>query len=118
MFKSRKVLTGMEDDCNYYYLMVDLDDTIKRNNQEELESLINWVEFTINKEALDDKGKPCWKLEDLQGANLGNIEADEFEPGDYFGMIDRLDIYWKDYGIVFKAEFSDEEYKNLKFLED
>lgn len=77
------------------------------------ESIINSMEFSINKNAIrtntesndeDDLGKPCWKLIDLQGGNLANIEADEFYVGDYDAIMDRLDNYYHDYGYYFLHE--------------
>lgn len=35
------------------------------------------------------------KVRDLQGANLGDIESDEFY--DFVDLMDRFDIYYKDY---------------------
>ena len=110
--KIREVITGMEDDVHYSFMLVNLD----KLTDEEKESLIYEVEFTIEKNATGEDGKPCWKLVDEQGANLGNIEEDEFEIGDYNGMIDRLDIYWRDYGYLFETEFTKEEIENFKFI--
>lgn len=76
------------------------------------EAIINSMDFKINKNAIrtakyndeDDLGKPCWKLIDLQGGNLVNIESDEFEVDDYDSIIDRLDNYFHDYGYYFLYE--------------
>lgn len=77
------------------------------------ESIINSMEFSINKNAIrtdtetndeEDLGKPCWKLVDLQGGNLANIEADEFFVDDYDAILDRLDNYYHDYGYYFLYE--------------
>lgn len=77
------------------------------------ESIINSMEFNINKDAVrtnvdsnneEDLGKPCWKLVDLQGGNLANIEADEFFVDDYDAILDRLDNYYHDYGYYFLYE--------------
>lgn len=77
------------------------------------ESIINSMEFTINKDALrvnietndeEDLGKPCWKLIDNQGGNLAKIEDDEFDVDDYDAIMDRLDNYYHDYGYYFFYE--------------
>lgn len=77
------------------------------------EVLIKSMDFSINKDAIrtdvdtnfdEDLGKPCWKLVDYQGGNLGNIESDEFDIGDYDAILDRLDNYYRDYGYFFVYE--------------
>lgn len=85
------------------------------------ESIINSMEFSINKNAIrtdtetndeDDLGKPCWKLIDLQGANLAKVESDEFYVNDYDAIMDRLDNYYHDYGYYFLHEL---EMLNIKY---
>lgn len=95
-----------------YNIMVDYD----LLDNKDKESLIGEVEFKIDKKATKKYAKDtfCWKLIDLQGANLGNIEDDEFNVGDYDGMIDRLEIYWHDYGFYFKNELKNCEYEIIK----
>jgi hypothetical protein len=54
-------------------------------------------------ELLDDKHEDMqrvrFELVDREGANLGNIESDRFATLDE--IIDRMSIYWDDYGIKF-----------------
>lgn len=82
--------------------------------------LVN-MDFAIDKNAIrtnpdsndeEDIGKPCWKLIDKQGANLANIESDEFSVGDYDSLMDRLDNYYHDYGYYFVQELDN---LNLKY---
>lgn len=40
----------------------------------------------------------------MQGANLANIESDEFAVGDYDSILDRLDNYYHDYAYYFLRE--------------
>lgn len=85
------------------------------------EAVVNSMDFTIKKDAVrdntkindeDDLGKPCWKLVDSQGANLANIQSDEFFVGDYDAIMDRLDNYYHDYGYYFLYEL---ERLNVKY---
>lgn len=65
-----------------------------QNKWEELfEEFLDLIEFKLLKRTNYDWG--MWSLVDLQGANLGNIEEDEFVSAT--GIIDRLDIYINDY---------------------
>lgn len=65
-----------------------------QNKWEELfEEFLDLIEFKLLKKTNYDWG--MWSLVDLQGANLGNIEEDEFVNAT--GIIDRLDIYINDY---------------------
>lgn len=90
-------------------------------DNDDKEAIIKSMDFEINKNAVrEDKkinfdeelGKPCWKLVDTQGGNLANIESDEFEPGDYNGILDRLDNYYHDYGLYFAYEL---EHMNVEY---
>lgn len=82
-------------------------------DNKDKEALISNLDFKINKNAKrenvetnneEDLGLPCWKLIDTQGANMGNIESDEFDPEDYDAIMNRLDIYYHDYGYYFLEE--------------
>lgn len=65
-----------------------------QNKWEELfEEFLDLIEFRLLKKVNYDWG--MWSLVDLQGANLGNIEEDEFVSAT--GIIDRLDVYINDY---------------------
>lgn len=65
-----------------------------QNKWEKLfEEFLDLIEFSLLKRANYDWG--MWSLVDLQGANLGNIEEDEFVSAT--DIIDRLDIYINDY---------------------
>lgn len=97
-------------------------------NDSDKELIISNMDFKINKNAIrenikenceEDLGKPCWKFIDCQGANLANIEADEFEVGDYDSILDRLDNYYHDYGYYFLKELEDSniQYTILEELE-
>ena len=80
---------------------------------DDKELIISNLDFRINKNAVrenieanydEDLGQPCWKLIDVQGGNLANIESDEFAVGDYDSILDRLDNYYHDYGYYFARE--------------
>lgn len=97
-------------------------------SDKDKEDIILSMDFTIDKTAIrenieknckEDLGKPCWKLVDSQDANLGNIEADEFNVGDYDSIMDRLDNYYHDYGyyFVYELESSNTKYDILEELE-
>ena len=65
-----------------------------QNKWEELfEEFLDLIEFKLLKKTNYDWG--MWSLIDSQGANLGNIEEDEFVNAT--GIIDRLDVYINDY---------------------
>jgi hypothetical protein len=66
---------------------------------------LNAFDFDYETGYSDEFEKPCWKLIDLQGANLGGIEDDEFFGID--GIVDRLDIYYDDY-LLDENESSDD----------
>lgn len=53
-----------------------------------LSELLSWIDFDYS----FDNGK--FALIDLQGANLGDIESEQFD--DIEQVIDRLDHYWED----------------------
>lgn len=111
--KTLEVITGMEDDTHYSFTLVNLE----LLSDKEKEQLIFDVAFSIDKDAVDDAGNPCWKLCDGQGANYGNINNDCFKAGDYDSMIDRLDIYWRDYGYIFSSGFKESELEKFKLVE-
>ena len=54
------------------------------------EQLIESVEFRVIQQ---DNGR--YRLEDMQGANLGDIEQEEFNSK--AAVIDRMEVYWHDY---------------------
>ena len=66
---------------------------------------LNTFDFDYEVGYSDEFEKPCWKLIDLQGANLGGIEDDEFFGID--GIVDRLEIYYDDY-LLDENESSDD----------
>ena len=66
---------------------------------------LNGFDFDYEVGYSDEFEKPCWKLIDLQGANLGGIEDDEFFSID--GIVDRLGIYYDDY-LLYEDESSDD----------
>lgn len=57
--------------------------------------LLDMYEFDIYTEKSNNTEKMVFKLLDLQGANLGNIESDEFN--NLAEVVDRLDTYHQDY---------------------
>lgn len=59
-----------------------------------LKEFLNEFDFSVYK-TKDDSGRTIYKLEDLQKANLGNIEDEEFYNVDE--VVDRLNIYYNDY---------------------
>ena len=60
---------------------------------------LNGFDFDYEVGYSDEFEKPCWKLIDLQGANLGGIEDDEFFSID--GIVDRLEIYYSAWQIPY-----------------
>lgn len=54
------------------------------------------------------KYKDGFGLEDLQGGNLGNIEADRFDSAEE--IIDRMDVYVQDYFITDIEELLEDVY--------
>ena len=55
----------------------------------------------------DEEGNIFLKVHDLQGANLGDIESDEYENFD--DLMDRFDMYYWDYYITpISEEFENE----------
>lgn len=55
----------------------------------------------------DEEGNMFLKVHDLQGANLGDIESDEYENFD--DLMDRFDMYYWDYYITpISEEFENE----------
>ena len=66
---------------------------------------LNAFDFDYEIGYSDEFEKPCWKLVDLQGANLGGIEDDEFFSID--GIVDMLGIYYDDY-LLYEDESSDD----------
>lgn len=66
---------------------------------------LNGFDFDYEVGYSDEFEKPCYKLIDLQGANLGDIEDDEFFGID--GIVDRLEIYYDDY-LLDEDESSDD----------
>lgn len=75
------------------------DETLDSLSLEEKKHLVSLCDFTIYK---NDNG--CYQLLDNQGANLGDIESEEFETID--SIVDRL---WDSY-IADTMEGEDEEY--------
>lgn len=57
-------------------------------------------EFDFEIKTIKDNGETIYKLVDVQEANLGDIESEEFETLD--GIIYRLENYWDDYNIKFE----------------
>lgn len=66
---------------------------LEQEEKMDLKELLSLIDFDFYIE--DDK----IKLKDLQGANLGNIEDEEWEiyPEVVSALIDRLEVYWQDY---------------------
>lgn len=56
---------------------------------------LNNFDFDYEVRYSEEFDEPCWKLVDLQGGNLGNIEEYEFD--DVEGILDSLEIYYDDY---------------------
>ena len=59
-----------------------------------VEEVLDDMEFELLVSTSED-GTMILKVHDLQGANLGDIESDEFENFD--DLMDRFDIYYRDY---------------------
>lgn len=59
-----------------------------------LRQILDLYEFNLETEK-DENGKLAFKLLDLQGANLWDIEGDRFY--NLFWVVDRLDVYHNDY---------------------
>ena len=66
---------------------------------------LNGFDFDYEVGYSEEFETPCWKLIDLQGANLGDIDDDEFFGID--GIVDRLEIYYDDY-LLYENESSDD----------
>ena len=64
-------------------------------SDKQQEELINLVDFEVIKES-----NTCYKVKDLQGGNLGNIEQEEFDCLE--SILVRIEHYLEDY-------FEDEE---------
>lgn len=65
----------------------------------ELNQILEIMEFEYKK-YINENGEKCIKLVDLQQANLGDIESDEFELDDenvILNIINRMDSYVYDY---------------------
>ena len=56
---------------------------------------LNEFDFDYEVVQSEEFDGPCWKLTDLQYANLGNIEEEEFF--DIVSIVDRLETYYDDY---------------------
>lgn len=67
----------------------------------EIISLIEQMDFEVVKENFK------YKLIDTTGANLGNIEDEEYYSID--GLVDRLENYWFDFHISFEGWYFTEE---------
>lgn len=66
--------------------------------------MLDLYEFRVFK-AKNEDGEEVLKLEDLQGANLGDIESEEF--ADYMQIVDRMSIYHNDYIVRDLEEYLD-----------
>lgn len=64
--------------------------TSKEDLTQRFKELLNEMDFDVYK---DSNG--CYRLYDIQGANLGGIEEETFE--DAGEIADRLNIYYEDY---------------------
>ena len=74
-----------------------------KNKYEELfESFLSVTDFRLI------KYQDGFGLDDLQGGNLGNIEADRFETA--ADIIDRMDVYVQDYFITDTEELLEDVY--------
>ena len=68
---------------------------------------VNDCDFDLYVEYNEDEGRYVLRLEDLQGANLGDIESDEFHT--FEEVVDRMSVYIDDYFIrPVEEEFGDE----------
>ena len=68
---------------------------------------VNDCDFDLYVEYNEDEGRYVLRLEDLQGANLGDIESDEFYT--FEEVVDRMSVYIDDYFIrPVEEEFGDE----------
>ncbi len=73
------------------------------------DDFLNTIEFQLVKYS------DGWGVEDQQGANLGDIEQDRFE--DAAAIIDRLDIYIRDYFVSDLEEgLGEEQYDDWSLL--
>lgn len=60
-----------------------------------VEEVLDLMDFELLV-SVDEEGEPCLKLHDLQGANLADIESEEFY--DFASLMDRLSgAYLQDY---------------------
>lgn len=75
------------------------------------EQLMDLYEFRFYK-AKNEDGETILKLEDLQGANLGDIESEEFR--DFGEIIDRMDAYHNDYIVECLESVVDEELTDIE----
>ena len=66
---------------------------------------LNAFDFDYEVGYSEEFDEPCYKLIDLQGANFGDIDEDEFTS--IVGIVDRLEIYYDDY-LLYEDESSDD----------
>ena len=84
---------------------------LKRTYEDLFDQFLETTDFRLIKYGEDE-----WGLEDLSGANLGNIEQDRFRVAMH--LIDRMDIYIESYYIcdiqdlLEEAGHNDIEYDN------
>ena len=71
---------------------------LEKINDDLKKELIEEFDFEIK--TVEKNGETLYKLVDLQGANLGDIESEEFN--DLDEIIYRLEGYWDDYNIKFE----------------
>lgn len=82
----------------------------------DLRELLNYIEFSYHIET-NSEGVRVIKLDDNRHANLGGIEDEEFTS--IAQVIDRCDIYWRDYCVTPLCEdmgVSENQFKNWEHI--
>lgn len=80
-------------------------------DDDKILKLIDKVDFEVKK-VINKDNKKVYKLKDLQGGNLANIESEEFE--NLLDIVDRLSVYFYDYFIRFDNTIYPNNYKKEK----